>query len=292
MQTAQNTAAKILQRTSRKRRVPAGSPEAGFYAAVSLQSSKPLPDIGKTNLATLSQKQLKTFLGEAAKRIKVEASERKGRWLRNLDRVHKSGRRVRQESWNKLAAIIEPLLARLDMATMTLGWLDEDGQFHLNLQGRIAVDADLTQCGLSRLLKLLELAKYIRREQKRLFHDGKQWITRTMIIVRSRMFIELGLAHQLAQARTRKKEKRCLKLKEIQRREQQQTLQQASAATAKQARRRDYQARERINVERVLNEQHLQASRNQGADIVEFAKQHQHLGHSEMLTLWKSLNQD
>ncbi|WP_188868720.1 hypothetical protein, partial [Pseudomonas asuensis] len=271
-------------------RIPADSPASAFYLPVS-KRGKPLPDRDKTNVARLSEAQRRTFLGEAARRVKVEASERKGKWLRSLDCVHLSGRRVRQEIWSKLSAVAEPMMARVDIATMVLGWMDNDGQFHLNLQNGLAVDAEIHQCSLSRMLKLLEKACYIRREQKRLFHDGKRWITRTMIILRTRLFIELGLAHQLKQARERKKEKRRLKLKEIQRREQQKALQQAEAAVAKQARRRDFQTRERINKERTLNEQHQQAGRNQGANIVEFAKQHQHLGHSEMLTLWKSLNQ-
>ncbi|MDN3238063.1 hypothetical protein [Pseudomonas sp. WAC2] len=291
MQTAQNTAAKVLQRTSRKRRAPADSPASALYAAVSVRGKPSLPDMAKSNLAKLSEKQCKTFLGEAAKRIKAEANTRAGKWLRNLDRLHKSGRRTRQESWDKLAAIIEPMLARLDMATMVLGWLDNEGQFRLNLQNRIAVDSNLKQCALSRLLKLLSEARYIRRVHKRLYQDGKRWITRTMIVLRPRFFIELGLAHQLAQARTRKKEKRRAKLAKIARRQNQQALQELADNQARVVRKRSFQARERIAAERALDEQQQQTRRNQAADLAEFAKQHKHLEYSDVIRLWKSLNQ-
>ncbi|SER44100.1 MULTISPECIES: hypothetical protein [Pseudomonas] len=272
MPSAIYTAAGIMQHTSRKRRAPADSPAAAFYLPVS-KRGKPLPDRDKTNVARLSDDQRRTFLGEAARRVKVEASERKGRWLRSLDCVHLSGRRVRQEVWSKLAAIIEPIMARVDIATLVLGWMDNEGQFHLNLQNGIAVDAEIHQCALSRVLKRLEKARYIRREQKRLFHDGKRWITRTMIILRERLFIELGLVHQLKQARERKKEKRRLKLKEIQRRAQQKALQQAEAAMAKQARRRDFQTRERIAIENRQHEQQVELNRRRAELAVQLHQQ-------------------
>jgi hypothetical protein len=272
MQTAQNTAAKVLQRKGKTRRAPADSPASAFYLPVS-KRGKPLPDRDKTNVARLSEAQKRTFLGEAARRVKVEASERKGKWLRSLDCVHLSGRRVRQEIWSKLSAVAEPMMARVDIATMVLGWMDNDGQFHLNLQNGLAVDAEIHQCSLSRMLKLLEKARYIRREQKRLFHDGKRWITRTMIILRTRLFIELGLAHQLKQARERKKEKRRLKLKEIQRREQQKALQQAEATVAKQARRRAFQTRERIATENQQQEQQIEFNRRRAELAVQLNQQ-------------------
>ena len=272
MSSTPYTAAGIMQRTSRKRHASADSPASAFYLPVS-KRGKPLPDRDKTNVARLSEDQRRTFLGEAARRVKVEASERKGRWLRSLDCVHLSGRRVRQEVWSKLAAIAEPMMARVDIATMVLGWMDNEGQFHLNLQNGIAVDAEIHQCALSRVLKRLEKARYIRREQKRLFHDGKRWITRTMIILRPRLFIELGLAHQLAKARERKKEKRRLKLKEIQRRAQQKALQQAEAAMAKQARRRDFQTRERIAIENRQNEQQVELNRRRAELAVQLHQQ-------------------
>ncbi|MDN3238024.1 OmpH family outer membrane protein [Pseudomonas sp. WAC2] len=272
MSSTPYTAAGTMQRTSRKRRAPADSPASAFYLPVA-KRGKPLPDRDKTNVARLSEDQRRTFLGEAARRVKVEASERKGRWLRSLDCVHLSGRRVRQEVWSKLAAIIEPIMARVDIATLVLGWMDNEGQFHLNLQNGIAVDAEIHQCALSRTLKILEKARYIRREQKRLFHDGKRWITRTMIILRKRLFIELGLAHQLKQARERKKEKRRLKLQEIQRRAQQKVLQQAEVAMAKQARRRDFQVRERIAIENRQQEQQVELNRRRAELAVQLHQQ-------------------
>jgi hypothetical protein len=272
MRPAFYTAATVMQRKRKTPRVPADSPASAFSLPVS-KRVKPLPERDKTNVARLSDAQRRTFLGEAARRVKVEASERKGKWLRSLDCVHLSGRRVRQEIWSKFAAVAEPMMARVDIATMVLGWMDNEGQFHLNLQNGLAVDAEIHQCALSRMLKLLEKARYIRREQKRLYHNGRQWITRTMIILRPRMFIELGLAHQLKQARERKKEKRRLKLQEIQRREQQKSLQQAEAAVAKQARRRAFQARERIVTENQQQEQQIEFNRRRAELAVQLNQQ-------------------
>jgi DNA-binding transcriptional MocR family regulator len=103
----------------------------------------------------------------------------------------------------------EPLLARLDLATLALGWLDgQTGAFRLNRQRGLAEDTGLSECCVSRTLTALESAGYLRRRVRRIFKHGKHWVSRWTIHVRPRFFIDLGLGHQLAEERTRKKAKR------------------------------------------------------------------------------------
>lgn len=158
-------------------------------------------------LRGLSDKQKTAFdglLGKAVERIEEEAKNRQARWLRRLDCISRYGYRTYQQKWNSLARIAAPLLARLDLSTMVLGYY-QDGEYRLNRQRGLSEDSEVKECTLSRLLSDLEVAKYIRRKQRRIFHNGKQWITRTTINVRAQFFIDLGLGHQLAQARSLKK---------------------------------------------------------------------------------------
>ncbi|WP_282364362.1 hypothetical protein [Pseudomonas sp. PS01297] len=199
--------------------LPAGSPASAVYAALdsSLDATaeaqeqppfrKVLDPVGHRSARRprqLSVKQARTFLGEAAKRIKAEALDRSGKYLRSLDTVHLSGNRTRAERWLALAAIAEPLLARLDIATGCLGYLNEQGQFRLNRQNGMAEDAGISPTRLCRLLKALEAAKYTLRKIKRIYRNGKRWICRITIYIRPRFFIDLGLGFQHAAARTSK----------------------------------------------------------------------------------------
>ncbi|SER49009.1 MULTISPECIES: hypothetical protein [Pseudomonas] len=272
----------LMQHRPRRKSFPTGSPEAGFYSPVSLQGSRVLPKSAKKRLPGLSEKQAKTFLGTAVERVKTEARERHGKWLRRFDCLHLSGRRTRQERWNSFAAIMGPALARVDLATMVLGYVNDNGEFRLNRQRGLSEDSGISESAVSRVLSSLEEAQYIRRKQRRLFHNGQRWITRTMIILRPRLFIDLGLAHQLAQARTRKKEKRRLQLAEFARRKLQQVRQIAANSQAKQARRRSFQARERLAEELLQNEQRVQANRNIAALICTLHEQNPHLSDDEV----------
>lgn len=158
-------------------------------------------------LRGLSDKQKIAYdglLGKAVERIQEEAKNRQGRWLRRLDCLSSAGYRTYQQKWDTLALIAGPMLARLDFSTMILGYY-QDGEYRLNRQRGLSEDSGVNEWTVSRLLSDLEAAKYIRRKQRRIFHNGKQWITRTTINVRAQFFIDLGLGHLLAQARTDKK---------------------------------------------------------------------------------------
>lgn len=157
----------------------------------------------------LTDAQRGTLLGLAAERIAEEAQDRACRWLRRLDTIHISGVRTKRQRWDALAKMAEPLLARLDLATLALGWLDgQTGAFRLNRQRGLAEDTGLSECCVSRTLTALESAGYLRRRVRRIFKHGKNWVSRVTIHVRPRFFIDLGLGYQLAEERTRKKAKR------------------------------------------------------------------------------------
>lgn len=196
------------------------SPAGAVYAALNEEvygpeaeltpppfKKKVLPPVGHRSQRRprrLTDKQRRTFLGEAVKRIQSEAFDRSGRYLRRLDTIHEGGNRSRAERWLALAAVAEPLLARLDIATGCLGWLGDDGQFRLNRQTGMAEDAEIHPARLCRLLKALEKAQYTLRKIKRLYRNGKRWVTRITIYIRPRFFHDLGLGLAHATARTRK----------------------------------------------------------------------------------------
>ena len=154
-------------------------------------------------LRGLSDKQKALFDGlllKAQQRICEEAKERRAKWLRRLDCLSRAGYRTYQQKWDSLALIAGPLLARLDLSTMILGYY-QNGEYRLNRQRGLSEDSGVNEWTVSRLLKDMEAAGYIRRKQRRIFHNGKQWLTRTTINVRAQFFIDLGLAHLLAKAR-------------------------------------------------------------------------------------------
>ncbi|MBI6621540.1 hypothetical protein YA0783_24945 [Pseudomonas corrugata] len=157
----------------------------------------------------LTDKQRETLLGTAAERILEEARDRQCRYLRRFDTIHISGCRTKQQRWNSLASMAEPMLARLDIATMALGWLDEKtGAFRLNRQRGLAEDGCLSESAVSRTLTALEKANYLRRRVRRIFKHGKHWVCRVTIHIRPRFFIDLGLGHQLAEERNWKRKRR------------------------------------------------------------------------------------
>jgi DNA-binding MarR family transcriptional regulator len=194
-----------------------GSPESAVYNGLSaVQTKAPPKRLKRVDRSAqprrpraLTDSQRATFLGTAAERVREEAKARKCKWLRDFDDFQKSGYRTNQKRWDSLAEIIEPILARMDIATMVLGYIDsKTGDFHLNRQRGLAEDTSLQEWTVSRLMAALETSGYVRRKMRRICHNGRYWITRVTINVRPRFFIHLGLGHQLAEARTQKKAKR------------------------------------------------------------------------------------
>lgn len=246
-------------------RPPSSSPEAAAYAGL----SAPLPAAVAGHAAgrrprALSEKQRQGLLGTAAARVAEEARDRKRRWLRRLDTIHVSGCRTKRQRWDALAALAEPLLARLDLATLALGWLDDNGAFRLNRQRGLAEDTGLSECRVSRTLSALEAAGYVRRRVRRIFKRGEAWVTRVTIHLRPRFFIDLGLGHQLAEARTRKKAQREVHLRNVKARQQQAAIQELGDAQQRRKSHRQAQAVRaakvvKIEEARVLDRNHLKA---------------------------------
>lgn len=231
--------------------------DAGFTAKLSGELPSPPVSAGRRD-GKLSQKQARGFLGEAAKRVAYEAKHRDRTFLKALDRTHKSGCRTKQQRWDALAAIAPTLLSCYDIATGILGWLDADGEMRLNRQRLLAEKTGMTHCRVSRTLSALEQAGYVRRKFRRLFKDGKRWITRVMIHLRPRFFIDLGLGHLLASAKNKAKAKRAKAINGA----AQRRLAIAGADLARQARRTEHRQRARAKQQRAQAqfEQQLQES--------------------------------
>lgn len=224
---------------------PAHSPEAGAYAGLQAPAFAG-PAAGRRPRA-LSEKQRAGVLGLAAARVAEEAKERGRRWLRRLDTIHASGCRTKRQRWEALAALAEPLLARLDLATLALGWLDNNGAFRLNRQRGLADDSGLSESCVSRTLSALEAAQYVRRKVRRIYHNGQRWITRVTIHLRPRFFIDLGLGHQLAEERSRKKARREVHLRDVKARQQREAIQEmGDKAVRKQSHRQAQAARDQF----------------------------------------------
>jgi DNA-binding transcriptional ArsR family regulator len=192
----------------RKTRNPA-NPTAGLKA-----SPRPRP-ARHASPRRLSDKQLKNPLIRAALPRLAELPAHRGRYLRRLDNVHASGRRTRAEVFGTLAAIAEPLLCRLDLATGALGWLDESGEFRLATQSTIADDAGVSPAQLSRLLGLLVEAGYAHtRTEKIQVREAGLELVRTRVLCRftDLFFRDLGLAlhYERAQRAARKRRERQL----------------------------------------------------------------------------------
>jgi len=136
--------------------------------------------------------------------------------------MHANGneRITRVEVYKNLAAVAEPILVRLDLATGVLGWLDETGNFRLNNQKGLAHDAGLRPATLNRLFKLLEKTGYLTRRLERIaVHEHGTQLVRTRVMIRfTDLFwrhLRLSLAHTLSRKAARKKRLRTLHALEL-----------------------------------------------------------------------------
>jgi len=267
-----------------------GKVASGLYAALTDHAPngplKPLagPAAGRQPRG-LSDKQRATLLGTAAARIAEEARHRGRRWLRRFDTIHASGCRTKRQRWEALATLAEPLLARVDLATLALGWLDDRGVFRLNRQRRLAEDGALTECRVSRTLGALEAAGYVRRKLRRIYKHGRHWITRVTIHLRPRLFIDLGLGHQLAEARTRAKARRESLLRAAGARAQQTVIQELADAQQRRESHKRAQGARRAREDEQANVASFQQARERTMRLGELASQHPGLSRAELIAL-------
>lgn len=121
---------------------------------------------------------------------------------------HESGRQVRSEVRDALRSLAHPLLVRLDLASATLGWLDERGQLRLSNQRQLASDAGLSRSALSRHLALYERAGYVRLSTKKLTRRQSRylWTVRSVTTITfTRLFFRhLGAGCYRAYVQARK----------------------------------------------------------------------------------------
>ena len=285
----------IMPLASPKAAVYAGL-EDGVYPPVQLTpppyTKKRLPPVGHQQLRRprqLSDKQRRTFLGEAAKRIKEEVQSRSGQYLRPLDTIHEGGRRSRAELWRALGAAAEPLLARLDVATGIVGYLDEHGHFRLNRQNGIAEDAGIHPVALCRLLKAMHKAGYVLRKIKRLYRNGKHWVSRVSIYVRPRFFHDLGLGLAHATARTAKALSFLKKRRKAEAKQQQERLDETARAHERRMSHRQAEAGRAEQERRAKGEQMLASRRSFAAKLMTLAQLHPGLDHSQLVELINKL---
>lgn len=282
--------------------LPAGSPGSAVYAALDAALDAPaqqppfkkvLPPVGHQVVRRprkLSEKQAKTFLGEAVKRIKGEACDRSGKYLRCLDTVHQAGGRTRAERWQALAAIAEPLLARLDIATGVLGYLDNHGQFRLNRQNGLAEDAGISPSRLCRLLKALEKAKYTLRKIKRLYRNGQRWVCRITIYVRPRFFIDLGLGFLHAASRSAKAKAYLKKRRQAQAVQQQALLDDVAAAHDRRMSHRTAEAGRAETLKAAANSSRIHAMQHKAGVLSALAKANPGKAHADLMALYHQLH--
>lgn len=266
-------------------------PEAGAYAG--LQAALPAAVAGHAagrRARGLTEKQQKNpLLSQTAFRVAEEASKREQRYLRRLDKIHASGCRTKQQRWNALAALIGPMLARIDLATLVLGWLDDDGQFRLNRQRGLAEDTGLTESRVSRTLSALEAAGYVRRKLRRIFQHGQRWITRVMIHLRPRFFIDLGLGSQLATERTAKKKRRDKRLAGAKARQQTERLNELAHTQQKRQSHAKAQGVRRAKVVKLADARTLDVQRVRAEAFHQLAIEHPDLSPGQLRELLDSL---
>ena len=271
-----------------------GTPESGVYAELTPHAPaapyQPAGHAAGRRPRSLSDKQRATFLGQAVARVNEEARTRAGRWIRRLDTIHKSGVRTTQQRWDALAAMAEPIFARVDLATLCLGWLDDSGAFRLNRQRGLAHDGDLTECRVSRTLADLERAGYVRRRVRRIFKNGQHWVSRVTIHLRPRFFIDLGLGHKLAEARTAKKIVREKRLREIAARRQQSALQELTDRQQRRESHRRAEGARQSSAVAQANVRRIDAARARVEALTALVAQHPDKSRAELVAMLDRLH--
>lgn len=271
-----------------------GTPESGVYAELTPHAPaapyQPAGHAAGRRPRSLSDKQRATFLGQAVARVNEEARTRAGRWIRRLDTIHKSGVRTKQQRWDALAAMAEPIFARVDLATLCLGWLDDSGAFRLNRQRGLAHDGDLTECRVSRTLADLERAGYVRRRVRRIFKNGQHWVSRVTIHLRPRFFIDLGLGHKLAEARTAKKIVREKRLREIAARRQQSALQELTDRQQRRESHRRAEGARQSSAVAQANVRRIDAARARVEALTALVAQHPDKSRAELVAMLDRLH--
>lgn len=183
------------------------------------------------------------LLAAALERLQSLSSSGRGMYLRRLDTVHDSGRRTRSEVFQLLAKSAEQILARLDLATGVLGYLDADGSFRLFTQRNVAIDGGVSTAAFNRALRLVDRAGYAVRRIERIAvrnrENGAQFVrTRVLVMLTEKFFRDLGLAVAWKKAQTWARKRRARQIAGIQQRS---AIELQRASSSKAARQRTKQ---------------------------------------------------
>jgi hypothetical protein len=209
-------------------------------------------------------------------------------YLRRLDTVHDSGRRTRSEVFNLLSQSAEQILARLDLATGVLGWLDADGAFRLSTQRNIALDGGVSPAAFNRALKLVDRAGYVVRRIERIAvrENGVQFVrTRVLLMLTEKFFRDLGLAVAWKRAQTGALKRRARQIAHTQQ-QAATTLQRAASARIT---RRVTVERVRAKAEREARQQQLHLTHQQSQRLLEQIQELQLRDPGKPITYYRSL---
>lgn len=188
---------------------PIGSPLGSLRAPL---RPSPSPAAGALRGLTAKQRALPFFARALA--ALQSLPETRDQLLPRLRHLH-GDRKTRIELYRALAAVASPMLARYDLATGILGWLEEDGRFCLNSQRRLAHDSELSSAVLNRLIKRLASAGYVKRRIELVSgrSNGEQYVRTRVLIQFTDLFwrhMNLSLVHGMARKAARKRRQRQL----------------------------------------------------------------------------------
>lgn len=262
------------------------TPKSAIYAqpAVNLSNQR------KRRPRQLSTKQLRLpFFRAALATMQLAGECRKSLLPRLLYRAN-SGRKTRSEIYEALAAAAEPMLARLDLATGVLGWLDKNGNFRLNNQKGIARDAGLSSSVFNRLIKVLAECGYVHKQVARIGVKDQQHgahLIRTRVLIRftSLFFADLGLSLRYGLAKRNARKRRKKALIELER----QKLEAAHAELAKmlniQENQQKFKARERARIESNHKQQEFYIEQKRQVLAAEYKQMHPHMSVDDVYRL-------
>lgn len=197
----------MVKKTLRVVRLAPSDPHSAFQRparAIPAQRAEP---------RRLTPEQLKNPLIRGAYDRLGKLVVNRGKHLRRLDTVN-GDRRIRVEKLDALERLREQILVRYDLATGVLGYLDtEKGQFVLNTQIGMALDASMSAPVVCRLFQTLDAAKYVYRRIERVRLDEKDeaglHLVRTRVLIRfTKLFwndLGLGYVHERVQKAAKKK---------------------------------------------------------------------------------------
>lgn len=191
-----------MQRVQSKR-IPPDNPLHGLRSAIEH------PPAASGKVRCLTPKQLRLPFFSRALEVLSNISHQREKLLPRL-LAWGGERRTRIEVYQALEAISSPMLARYDLATGILGWLDESGAFHLSNQGALARDSRLTPSIVNRLFKRLSAVGYVRRRIELVSGraNGERFIRTRVLIHFTDLFwrhLRLSLAHGFARRSARKR---------------------------------------------------------------------------------------